>query len=64
MPSRKPIVQIVLNSKYYTKLKKLAEDEERSLSNQGQRIIEKYIDEYESKHGEIELEAPEQEEEE
>lgn len=64
MPSRKPIVQIVLNSKYYTKLKKLAEDEERSLSNQGQRIIEKYIDEYESKHGEIESEAPEQEEEE
>lgn len=55
MPSKKPIVQIVLNTKYFSKLKKLAEQEERSMSNQGLRIIEKYIDEYKKEHGEIKI---------
>ena len=42
MPTKKPVIQIVLTEKY-------------SKSNQGARIIEKFIDEYEEKHGEINL---------
>lgn len=55
MTNRKPIVQIVLNTKYFAKLKKLAEQEERSMSNQGLRAIEWYIDQYEKEHGEIKI---------
>lgn len=53
MPTKKPIIQIVLTEKYNKKLNYIAQEEERSKSNQGARIIEKYIDEYEEKHGEI-----------
>lgn len=53
MPTKKPIIQIVLTEKYNKKLTYIAQEEERSKSNQGARIIEKYIDEYEEKHGEI-----------
>lgn len=55
MPTKKPIVQIVLEEKYYKKLKTIANQEQRSASNQGARIIEKYIEQYESEHGEIKL---------
>ena len=55
MPTKKPVVQVVLEEKYYKKLKALAEPEKRSCSNQGARIIEKYIDEYEAEHGEIQI---------
>lgn len=53
MPTKKPIIQIVLTEKYNKKLAYIAKEEERSKSNQGARMIEKYIDEYEEKHGEI-----------
>ena len=53
MPTKKPIIQIVLTEKYNKKLDYIAKEEERSKSNQGARMIEKYIDEYEEKHGEI-----------
>ena len=43
MPTKKPVVQVVLEEKYYKKLKALAEPEKRSCSNQGARIIEKYM---------------------
>ena len=53
MPTKKPIIQIVLTEKYNKKLAYIAKEEERSKSNQGSSMIEKYIDEYEEKHGEI-----------
>ena len=56
MPTKKPIVQIVLSTKYFEKLKTLAEQEERSISAQGLRAIENFIDTYESIHGEIKKE--------
>lgn len=55
MLTKKPVIQIVLTEKYSKKLAYIAEEEERSKSNQGARIIEKFIDEYEEKHGEINL---------
>lgn len=55
MPTKKPITQIVLTEKYSKKLKYLADQEQRSKSNQGARIIEQYIDNYEKEHGEIKL---------
>lgn len=53
MPTKKPIVQIVLTEKYHKKLKALADIEQRSASNQGARIIEKFIDAYELENGTI-----------
>ena len=55
MPTKKPVTQIVLTEKYSKKLAYIAKEEEHSKANQGARIIEKFIDEYEEKHGEISL---------
>lgn len=55
MPTKKPVVQVVLEERYYKKLKALAEPEKRSCSNQSARIIEQYIDAYEAEHGEIKI---------
>lgn len=54
MPTKKPIVQVVLNEKYTKKLEYIAQEEQRSKSNMGAKIIEKYIDEYEKENGKIE----------
>jgi predicted DNA-binding protein len=51
MPTKKPIVQIVLTNEYNEKLKQLASEQGRSTSNLGARIIEQYIDNYEAEHG-------------
>lgn len=53
MPTKKPVVQIVLTNEYNEKLKILAKEKERSASAIGARIIEQYIDQYEKEHGEI-----------
>lgn len=53
MPTRKPIIQVVLSEKYAKKLEYIAKDEERSKSAQCARIIEKFIDDYEQQHGTI-----------
>ncbi len=53
MPTKKPIIQIVLSKKYTEKLEYIAKREERSKSAQGARIIEEYIENYEAEHGEI-----------
>lgn len=57
MANRKPIVQVVLTEKYFNKIKALSEQEGRSTSNQSARILEKFIDEYESEHGEIPIQT-------
>ena len=55
MPTKKPVLQIVLEKEYHSKLSKLASNKGRSASNQGARIIEKYIDEYENEPGTIDI---------
>lgn len=55
MPTKKPIIQIVLSEKYTKKLEYIAQKEERSKSAQGARIIEEYINKYEAENGTITL---------
>lgn len=54
MPTKKPRIQIILETEYYEKYKKLCERDDRTESKLGKRIIEKYIEEYEKIHGTIE----------
>lgn len=56
MPTKKPIVQIVLTEKYHKKLTAIAKQEDKSTSSQGAKIIEKFIDDYETQYGEIIIE--------
>jgi predicted DNA-binding protein len=49
MPTNKPKVQIILDEEMYKKLKEIAEKDKRSISQMGGIIIEKYIEEHESK---------------
>jgi len=53
MPTKKPRVQSILENETYEKLKKLCEKDMRSESQMINYIITKYIQEYESEHGEI-----------
>lgn len=55
MPTKKPIIQIVLEQKYFDKLKIIATENDRRTSDQGRRIIEKFIDEYEQNNGVINI---------
>lgn len=48
MPTKKPKLQVILEETTYNKLKELAEEDKRSLSQMGSIIIEKYINEYET----------------
>lgn len=56
MPTNKPKVQTVITTKYFNKLKALAEQEERSISQMSAIMLERYLDEYEKEHGEINIE--------
>lgn len=56
MPSKKPIVQAVLDDNIYKKFKALCEKDERSVSKLAALIIKKYISDYEEIHGEIKIE--------
>ena len=61
MPTKKPVVQIVLSESYYKKLQILGRKEDKSNSKIGAKIIERYIDDYEKENGAIDLgtlEAP------
>ena len=46
-------LNIRLNDDFHAKIKKISEMEYRSLNNQIEFIIQKYIKEYEEKNGEI-----------
>lgn len=56
MPTKKPRIQAILEQEYYDKYLYLCKRDNRSESNLGKMIIEKYIDEYEKIHGEIKIE--------
>lgn len=55
MPTKKPLIQSVVRNITYNKFKKIAEIEERSISQLGAKAIEQYIADYEVQHGEIML---------
>ena len=55
MPTKKPKIQIILEKECYEKFKRLCEQEDRTESKLGKRIIEKYIEKYEEIHGKIDL---------
>ena len=56
MPTKKPRVQTILENETYLKFRKLCEIESRTESQLGKLIITNYIKQYESEHGEINLE--------
>lgn len=55
MPTKKPLIQSVVRNITYKKFKKIAEIEERSISQLGAKAIEQYITTYEAQYGEIKL---------
>ena len=62
MPSKKPIVQTVVDNEIYTKFKALCKRDERSESKLAALINKKNIEEYEKIHCEIILPQEDQEE--
>ena len=58
MPTKKPRIQAILETEYYAKYQHLCKRDNRTESNMGKMIIEKYIDEYERIHGEIKTDKP------
>lgn len=55
MPTKKPVIQCVLEDSIFRKLKVLAGKEKRSTSNIAGRIVTEYIEEYEKENGKIEI---------
>jgi hypothetical protein len=53
MATKKPIIQSVVRGITYNKIKAIAEERETSVSRIGAELIEKAIEEYEEKYGEI-----------
>lgn len=51
----KPQVKAYVSRENYEKIKAIAKKDKRSVSNQIEILIEKYIEEYESKHGSINI---------
>ena len=57
MPSKKPYIQIRTTEKTIKKFEKIAEENNRSMSNMGETIVLDYIQKYENEHGEIKIES-------
>lgn len=53
MPSKKKGIMVRPNDEIYIKIEKLAEEENRSMSNLIEYIVKKYIENYEKDHGTI-----------
>ena len=56
MPSKKPIIQAVMEEETYKKYKQLCTNDSRSASKLAGLIIKKYVNDYEAIHGEIVVE--------
>ncbi len=55
MPSQKPRIVTRVDNELYEKFQIIAKQEKRTLSKQGEYIIEQYIQNYEKQNGEIEI---------
>lgn len=53
MPSTKPQIKAITDEKTYIKIKYVAENENRSVSNLIETLVKEKIKSYESEHGEI-----------
>ena len=56
MPTKKPRIQALLEQDVYLKFKKICDQDMRSESQLGGKIITEYIKQYETIHGEIKIE--------
>ncbi len=55
MPTKKPVLQVVIEQKYYDKISELAKADERSASYIAKKIIEQYFKELETKNPEKDI---------
>ena len=55
MPSKKPVIQAVIEENYYKKFLILCEKNDRTSSKMAKLIIKDYIDRYEKINGEINI---------
>ncbi len=53
MPTRKPIIQTVMEENVYNKFKEICNREDRSESKMAAIIIKQYIEQYEKENGRI-----------
>lgn len=53
MPTRKPVIQTVVEESIYNKFKEICNKEDRSESKMAAIIIKKYIEQYERENGRI-----------
>ena len=55
MPSKKPQIKTVIDTETYEKIKKIAEKENRSMSNLLETLTKKFVQQYETENGEIKV---------
>lgn len=53
MPTKKPVIQTVIDQKIYNKFKEICKKEDRTESKMAAIIIKEYIEQYEQEHGDI-----------
>lgn len=53
MPTRKPVIQTVIEENIYNKFKEICNREDRSESKMAAIIIKQYIEQYEKENGRI-----------
>ncbi|CDD58658.1 unknown [Bacteroides pectinophilus CAG:437] len=57
MPTKKPVVQTVLDEEIFEKFTKIAEKEKRSKSQLTAIAVEEFIEKYETAHGQVQQES-------
>ena len=53
MPTKKPVLQAVMDEKIYMKFLEICKAEDRTPSKQASRVITEYVNRYEAETGEI-----------
>lgn len=53
MPTRKPVIQTVIEENIYNKFKEICNREDRSESKMAAIIIKQYVEQYEKENGRI-----------
>lgn len=57
MPSQKPQILVRTSGETKNKLQKIAENNKRSVSNMAEIILEEYINNYEKKNGNVNIDV-------
>ncbi len=53
MPTKKPVIQTVIDENIYNKFKEICKKEDRTESKMAAIIIKEYIEQYEKKYGHV-----------